>query len=149
MTQKILAVIIRAGKTIMAAAAMYFVVSIVPLDALQISSPDVIMFTTIATVVSQEPLIGISPLLQEKLGIRLGRSTIAKLFSPAIGQGCAPAAYWNKRPLYRPSDIITWAKARLRPGPGMTQSAGETPADDIPAKSGTAVRIHHDESLNA
>ncbi len=141
MTQKILAAIIRAGKTIMAAVAMYFVISIVPLDALAftapISSPDVIIFT-IATVVFQEPLIyrnEIPPLLKAELGIVLGKSTVAKLFSPAVGQGCEPAAYWNKRPLYRPSDVIAWAKSRLRPGPGMTAiSAEEMPADDIPAK---------------
>jgi hypothetical protein len=75
MTQKILAAIIRARKTIMAAAAMYFVISIVPLDTLAftapISSPDVIMFT-IAAVVFQEPLIyrnEIPPLLKAELGI--------------------------------------------------------------------------------
>jgi hypothetical protein len=115
---------------------------IVPPDALAfvatISSPDGIMFVIIGTIVSQEPLIyrnGISPLLKETLGIELGKSTIAKLFSPAVGQGCEPACYWNKRPMYRPADVITWAKSRLRPGPSMTAiSAEEMPADDIPAK---------------
>lgn len=134
--------------TIMAALAIYFAISIVPPDALAFTAPilssrDVIMFTTLATVdnvVSREPLIyrdGISPLLQETLGIKLGKSTIAKLFSPAVGQGCEPAAYWNKRPLYRPSDVIAWAKSRLRPCPAMmSMSAEETPESNIPRNGG-------------
>jgi hypothetical protein len=132
--------------TIVAALAIYFAISTVPPDALAFTaliSPDVIMFTTIATigtVVSREPLIyrdGISPLLQETLGIKLGKSTIAKLFSPAVGQGCEPAAYWNKRPLYRPSDVIAWAKSRLRPCPAMmSMSAEETPESNIPRNGG-------------
>jgi hypothetical protein len=119
--------------TIMAALAMYFAISIAPSDALAftatISSPDAITFVTVVgTVISQEPLIyrsGISPLLKEKLGFELGKSTLAKLFSPAVGQGCAPACYWNKRPLYRPADVLAWAKARLRPGPGMMPMSAE------------------------
>jgi len=126
--------------TIVAALTIYFAISISPSDALAFAtsfvSPDTIAVAiALGAVVSEEPLIyrdGISPLLQEKLGIKLGKSTIAKLFSPAIGQGCEPACYWNKRPLYRPTDVIAWAKSRLRPGPGMTVE--EIPADDIPAK---------------
>jgi hypothetical protein len=129
--------------TIVAALAIYFAISISPSDALAFAtsfvSPDAIaVVTVLGTVVSEEPLIyrdGISPLLQETLGIKLGKSTIAKLFSPAIGQGCGPACYWNKRPLYRPTDVIAWAKSRLRPGPDMKAiSAEEIPAEDIPAK---------------
>jgi hypothetical protein len=104
-------------------------------------------------VISEEPLIyrnGISPLLKEKLGIELGKSTIAKLFSPAVGQGCEPACYWNKRPLYRPSDVIAWAKSRLRPGHRfMPISMDEMPADHIPAKSADepAARTNHQEVI--
>ena len=136
--------------TIVAALAIYFAISISPSDALAFAtsfvSPDTIaVVTVVSTVISEEPLIyrnGISPLLKEKLGIELGKSTIAKLFSPAVGQGCEPACYWNRRPLYRPADVIAWAKSRLRPGPGMTAiSAEEMQADDIPAKgSERAVR---------
>jgi hypothetical protein len=123
--------------TIVAALAMYFAISIVPPDALAfatsfVSRDTIVVVTVLGTVVSEEPLIyrsAISPLLKEKLGIELGKSTISKLFSPAVGQGCEPAAFWNKRPLYRPSDVISWAKSRLRPGPGMTpMSAEEMPA---------------------
>jgi hypothetical protein len=84
--------------TIVAALAMHFAFSILPSDALAFA-----VVTVVSTVISEEPLIyrnGISPLLKEKLGIELGKSTIAKLFSPAVGQGCEPACYWNKRPLY-------------------------------------------------
>jgi hypothetical protein len=111
----------------------------IPAMSISFVSPDAFAFVAwIGAVISQEPLIyrnGISLLLKETLGIKLGKSTIAKLFSPAVGQGCEPACYWNKRPLYRPADVIAWAKSRLRPGPGMTAiSAEEMPADDIPAK---------------
>src|SRR5262249_49474360 len=123
--KKPLAAIVGTGVTIVGAVAIYFAISISPSDALAFAtslvSPDTIAIVTVlGTVVPEELLIyrdGISPLLQEKLGIKLGKSTIAKLFSPAIGQGCEPAAYWNKRPLYRPSDVIAWAKSRLRRGP--------------------------------
>jgi hypothetical protein len=107
--------------------------AVVPaISTLFVSTDPIAFVAVIATTIFQEPLIyrsGIAPLLKEKLGIELGKSTIAKLFSPAVGQGCEPAAFWNKRPLYRPSDVISWAKSRLRPGPGMTpMSAEEMPA---------------------
>jgi hypothetical protein len=123
--------------TIVVALAIYFAISISPSDAVAFAtsfvSPDTIaVVTAVGTVVSEERLIyrnGISPLLKEKLGIELGKSTIAKLFSPAVGQGCEPACYWNKRPLYRPTDVLAWAKSRLRPGPAiMPMSAEESPA---------------------
>jgi hypothetical protein len=142
---------------IVAALAIYFAISISPSDTLAFAtsfvSPDTIaVVAVLGTVVSEEPFIyrdGISPLLKERLGVKLGKSTIAKLFSPAVGQGCEPARYWNKRPLYRPSDVIAWAKSRLRPGPCMAATfAEEMPTDDIPAKGGSdlAARPHHEES---
>jgi hypothetical protein len=127
---------------------MHFAFSILPSDALAFA-----VVTVVSTVISEEPLIyrnGISPLLKEKLGIELGKSTIAKLFSPAVGQGCEPACYWNKRPLYRPSDVIAWAKSRLRPGHRfMPISMDEMPADHIPAKSADepAARTNHQEVI--
>jgi len=144
--------------TIVATLAIYFAISISPSDALAFAtsfvSPDTIaVVTVVSTVISEEPLIyrnGISPLLKEKLGIELGKSTIAKLFSPAVGQGCEPACYWNKRPLYRPSGVIAWAKSRLRPVPGMmATSTEEMPPDGSLADSGSAAHTHHEESLTA
>jgi hypothetical protein len=87
---------------------------------------------------------------QAELGIVLGKSTVAKLFSPAVGQGCEPAAFWNRRPLYRPADVIAWAKSRLRPGPAMMPiSDKEAPASDIPRKDGDepAARTSHQDSV--
>jgi hypothetical protein len=144
--------------TIVAVLAMYFAIAIMPSDALAfatsfVSHVTIAVVTVLSTVVSEEPLIyrdGISPLLQEKLGIKLGKSTIAKLFSPAIGEGCEPAAYWNKRPLYRPSDVIAWAKSRLRPGPGIAPiSAEELPPHEVRAKSvsESEARANHQESV--
>jgi hypothetical protein len=145
--------IVTMGKTIgtmgMIALAAYFATptpiapdAVVPVISTLFVSPDPIAFVVmIGTTIFQEPLIyrnGISPLLKENLGIELGKSTIAKLFSPAVGQGCEPACYWNKRPLYRPADVLAWAKSKLRPGPGVTpMSAEETPA--IAAEEATAV----------
>jgi hypothetical protein len=129
---------------IMATMAMFFAIWIAATpDALAfptlLVSPAAITFVAVVgTVISQEPLIyrdGIPPLLKETLGIRLGKSTIAKLFSPAIGQGVEPACYWGRRPLYRPADVIAWAKSRLRPGHRiMSISTEEMPADHIPAR---------------
>jgi hypothetical protein len=131
--------------------AMVVAVLVVIFTILASTSPsDVLIFTTqssdmmimfaamVGSLVSQKPLIHrgeISQLLKTTLGVELGRSTIAKLFSPAVGQGCKPACYWGRRPLYRVDDVLAWANARLRHGPGMTAiSAKEMPADDIPAK---------------
>ena len=127
--------------TVMAVLAIYFAISIVPPEA-----PDPIAFLVlIGAMISDEPLIyrgEIPPLLKAELGIVLGKSTVSKIFSPAVGQGCEPAAFWNRRPLYRPSDVIAWAKSKLRPGPGMTAvSAKEVSAD------GSAARTRHEESL--
>jgi len=155
--KKILAAIVGAGVTIVGAVAIYFAISIVPPDALAFApslvSPDTITFLVVAgTVISEAPLIyrsEIPPLLKAELGIVLGKSTIAKLFSPAIGQGCEPACYWNKRPLYRRADVLAWAKSRLRPGPGMTAMSEEA---DIPAKGGSEPAAHttsHEESITA
>jgi hypothetical protein len=94
-------------------AVMYLATSISPPDALVVA-------TVLGTTISEERLIHrgeISQLLKTTLGVELGRSTIAKLFSPAVGQGCKPACYWGRRPLYRVDDVLAWAKSRLRPGP--------------------------------
>jgi hypothetical protein len=127
---------------IVAALASYFSLPDALAFTAPISSPDLIAFVAVVgTVISQEPLIyrdGIPSLLRETLGIRLGKSTIAKLFSPAIGQGVEPACYWNRRPLYRPADVLAWAKSRLRPGPGMTAMSAEEIRTDIPASEHTS-----------
>jgi hypothetical protein len=52
--------------------------------------------------------------LRDNRGIKVGRSTIEKWVSPSINRGPRPAAYWSRRPLFKPSDVLAWADARLR-----------------------------------
>src|SRR6516164_5185898 len=137
----VLAIILATSSLITSSEALISTTSLISL-----TSPDAITFViAIGAVISQGQLIyrsGISPLLEAELGIKLGKSTIAKLFSPAVGQGCEPACYWNRRPLYRPSDIVSWAKSRLRPGAGMPTSAENLAAvpcaNSLPAAEASA-----------
>jgi hypothetical protein len=55
----------------------------------------------------------VPPLLKEQMGIRMSLASVEKKFSPKVGQGPKPAAYWGNRPVYRPADVLEWAKARL------------------------------------
>jgi hypothetical protein len=53
--------------------------------------------------------------LREHVGVTLAQSTIEKMFSPSRGEGPAPAAFWGRRPVFLPADVLAWAKARLTP----------------------------------
>ena len=67
-----------------------------------------------------EPLLTlgeIAPFIKHTMGIPFGLSTIEKLCSPAISDGPKPAFYVGKRPLFRPADVVAWAKARLSEKP--------------------------------
>jgi len=125
----------------------------VPIFTTQLVPSDVVMFAaTLGSVMSQEPLIHrgeIPHLLKTTLGIKLGKSTVAKLFSPAIGQGCAPVCYWGRKPMYRASDIIAWARSRLRPGPGIAPMSTEElpPHENAKSVSEPEARANHQESM--
>jgi hypothetical protein len=49
-------------------------------------------------------------------GFPIGRSTIDKLSMPSRGAnaGPKPAGLWGNRHLYRPSDVLRWARNRFR-----------------------------------
>ncbi len=52
--------------------------------------------------------------------------------------------------MYRASDIIAWARSRLRPGPGIApMSAEELPPHEVHAKSvsESEARANHQESM--
>jgi hypothetical protein len=49
-------------------------------------------------------------------GFPLGRSTIDKLSMPSRGEraGPKPAGIWGNRHLYRPEQVLKWARTRFR-----------------------------------
>jgi hypothetical protein len=53
-------------------------------------------------------------LLQE-MGLRLSKPTLHKLTSPGINTGPPSAGFWGKRQVFKPSDVLEWARARVRP----------------------------------
>jgi hypothetical protein len=57
----------------------------------------------------------IATVVREETGIPVGKSTVAKKCSPAIGGGPPVAAWIGRCPLYKRDDVIAWAKSLLRP----------------------------------
>jgi hypothetical protein len=53
--------------------------------------------------------------LLNRCGFPIGKNTFDRLCSPSVQQGPAPAYFFNKRPLYRPGDVLAWARARSSP----------------------------------
>jgi hypothetical protein len=53
--------------------------------------------------------------IYQRTGIRIAPSTMDKLAAPAHPDGIPVDAYWNKRPLRKPSTVLAWARSRLRP----------------------------------
>jgi hypothetical protein len=49
-------------------------------------------------------------------GYPIGRSTIDKLSMPSRGiyEGPKPAGIWGNRHLYRPAQVLAWARRRFR-----------------------------------
>ena len=67
---------------------------------------------------SQEKLItGYGPLAQflTENGYRTSHSTMAKYCSPAVGIGPPSEGYWGRYPTFKPSRVLDWARARMRP----------------------------------
>ena len=67
-----------------------------------------------------EPLLTLGELagfIKQMTGIPFGCSTIEKLCSPAINDGPKPVTYIGKRPLFKPADVVAWARARLSATP--------------------------------
>jgi hypothetical protein len=56
-------------------------------------------------------------------GIPIGDSTLEKLCMRAVNQGPPVAAWWGRRPLYDPDQVLAWAEARLRPAEAMEPSS--------------------------
>jgi hypothetical protein len=65
-------------------------------------------------------------ILAEKGG-KLGKSTFAKLCSPAIGEGPPVAAWSGRYPLYRAEDGFRWFESRL----SATRQLRNTPMPDV------------------
>jgi hypothetical protein len=53
--------------------------------------------------------------LLAQTGLRLSLPTLHKMTSPGVGLGPPSAGHWGKRQVFRPSDVLEWARARVRP----------------------------------
>ena len=52
--------------------------------------------------------------LFEKMGVRVTVSTLHKKFMPSLGTGPKPVGRWGGRPIFRPADILEWARGQIR-----------------------------------
>jgi hypothetical protein len=72
-------------------------------------------------------VVGYGPLAQflTERGFPISKSMLSKLGAPSIAQGPQPEGYWNKRPAFRPSCALAWARARMRranPAPTLAKT---------------------------
>jgi hypothetical protein len=65
--------------------------------------------------------------LEEQTGLRLRLGSLHKISSPGIATGPKPAAYWGRRPVFRPTDVLEWARGRLSSVPSNISPKRETP----------------------
>jgi hypothetical protein len=72
--------------------------------------------------------------LLEQTGLRLAIPTLHKMTSPGIGLGPPSAGHWGKRQVFRPSEVLEWARARVRP-----EKSALGPKKNAPPKRGKAV----------
>jgi hypothetical protein len=61
--------------------------------------------------------------LNNEVGVPTSRSSFSKETMPSRATGPVPAVYWGKRPLWTPSGLRAWAKARMRPAHSVSNSA--------------------------
>ena len=52
--------------------------------------------------------------LYERMGVRITQSTLHKKWMPKSGLGPKPAGRWGGKPIYRPRDVLEWAKSQIR-----------------------------------
>jgi hypothetical protein len=53
--------------------------------------------------------------LLAQTGLRLSVPTLHKMTSPGVGTGPPSAGFWGKRQVFKPSQVLAWAAARVRP----------------------------------
>jgi hypothetical protein len=71
-------------------------------------------------------------------GIPIGDSTLDKLCMRAVNQGPPVAAWWGRRPLYDPDQVLAWAEARLRLAEPASARPAEKPVGTEAARSEAA-----------
>jgi hypothetical protein len=60
-------------------------------------------------------------------GFRTSASTMTKYCSPAINCGPRSEGYWGRYQTFRPSIVLEWARARMRPvGSALASQRGPT-----------------------
>jgi hypothetical protein len=85
-------------------------------------------------------LVGYGPLADflTSRGYPISKSQLSKLGAPSIAQGPASEGFWGKRPAFRPSVALAWARARMRPLPGRIDMPGTAPTLDVDAAAAPA-----------
>ncbi len=76
-------------------------------------------------------IVGYGPLAQflTERGFPISKSMLSKLGAPSIAQGPEVEGYWNKRPAFRPSCALAWAKARMHPANNAPTKRGDAAMD--------------------
>jgi hypothetical protein len=89
----------------------------------------------------EKPLCGYGPAAKFLTGegYRTSKSTLSKICSPAVNSGPQIEGYWGKFPIFLPSRLIAWARARVRPGRAASGRAAVNPSH-LPLTPGLA---HH------
>jgi hypothetical protein len=64
-------------------------------------------------------------------GFPIGDGTLNKLCMPTANEGPPVAAWWGRRPLYDPDEVLTWAEARMRPGHQQVVSAAASDDPEV------------------
>jgi hypothetical protein len=82
-------------------------------------------------------------------GFPTSKSTISKYCSPAVDIGPPVAAYWGKLAAFRPSEVLTWAKARLKPAALRRVAREGVVPPDRPAPAAPQTRTRLATPVNA
>jgi hypothetical protein len=79
-------------------------------------------------------IVGYKPLAQflTDHGFPISTSLLSKVCSPAISEGPEIEGYWNKRPAFRPSRALAWARGRMKPYRATPESAPSVPTAAAP-----------------
>jgi hypothetical protein len=79
--------------------------------------------------------------LLEQMGLRLSLPTLHKMTSPGIANGPPSVGFWGKRQVFKPSEVLEWARGRVRP-----EKSALGPKKMPATKAGKEVKVEHDNA---
>jgi hypothetical protein len=85
--------------------------------------------------VEENFIIGYRPLAEylRGQGFPISKSTVSKWCSPAMKTGPPIEGFWGRLPAFKPSSVIAWAKARMRPADEARSRRSIVAADNTTA----------------